>query len=1011
MRPYPVEELLIALRAEILSARRGSGETAEKVALHGGARTGGDGKEHEYVFSCKAWREGFDRKRLVIRLSRSRQPWLPAEVSRMPDGKVRVSTVADLGASPGNVLLREDDAAGWEVLAERLEEIGEQHSPVDPNVAGWLLGRGSPKMGRATDPARWVANWPRLRLNQRQREAIEFALASQVLFLWGPPGTGKTDVVSHIVEGCYRQGLSVVFVAPTNVAVDQAVERICGLLAEEDGFDCGLVQRAGDIAVASLHTRYGEQVSPERVAARLAAELDVAITQASEQLRAAQAAIVIHDEALSLSNELETGRGRHRAATTEAATANRQAVNAEAQVARYRAEIAKIGDPTGLFGKRKADRLALLQQQLSVAGRMAGDAWHRQRNAEAEQITAAADISEVSGRLAAVRSRLAGVPPRPQLVRQAEQLRNQLDALDQQRRRIQDTVRSRCRVIGATVSRAVQSRKLLDRIDVVVIDEAGMVDLPSVWYAAGLADKRVVVAGDFRQLPAVTKAAEDRSATEEEREHCRQWMDRDAFSAAGLVGPLGSVRRHATLVGLDTQYRMRKPICGLVNIVAYPDAPLVTGRDDTSRLPSSALLEAPVVLVNTSTRRIQVRARNSHKTNPVHEAVIHELVRGLQYDGALPGRKWADLVEGERPPDRLAVIAPYRDQVRSLQASLKYRFGEHYEGVVDTVHRFQGSQRPLVVIDTVAGAGDRPGYFYDGTGLSSKTCRLLNVALSRAQDHLVVVADVEHLREHLPPHSEAVRMLDYLERHARQLLVDDLVPIREASDLAGLSEDELARPAFFPADEVRRAVEWDIDRATTSIDVYCAFLDPNPVHYWLRRLADRIAQGVQVTVFTRDPRGDAGKAALVEQLRAGGCRVDVRERMHEKVMILDAAVLWHGSLNLLANSGPTDLMMRITDPSSCERVRRIMDRARMERPLWDPRAHKADGRTSGPRSSDGLKPGDVANGRLYLDVAYADRQAAKRELRAQWDGQARLWWVDAQRVSREQAKRWLPADE
>jgi superfamily I DNA and/or RNA helicase len=53
------------------------------------------------------------------------------------------------------------------------------------------------------------------------------------------------------------------------------------------------------------------------------------------------------------------------------------------------------------------------------------------------------------------------------------------------------------------------------------------------------------------------------------------------------------------------------------------------------------------------------------------------------------------------------------------------------------VHRFRGSQRPIVVVDTVAGAGDKPGYFYEGSGLSSQTCRLLNVMLSRAEDHLL----------------------------------------------------------------------------------------------------------------------------------------------------------------------------------------------------------------------------------------------------------------------------------
>ncbi|MDV9177360.1 AAA domain-containing protein, partial [Streptomyces sp. W16] len=627
------------------------------------------------------------------------------------------------------------------------------------------------------------------------------------------------------------------------------------------------------------------------------------------------------------------------------------------------------------------------------------------------------------------RPRLAGVPARATLAGQAETLQKQLDELDQQRRRIQDTVRSKCRVMGATVAKAVQSRKLLDRVDVVVIDEAGMVDLPSAWLAAGLAGKRVVVAGDFRQLPAVTKGASDRKATEQEKAHSREWAARDTFHAAGLVTDSGSVREDPRLVALDTQYRMREPICALVNDVAYPDAPLSTGRDDRSRIPFNPLVDAAIILVDTSKQRIP---GPDYKANTVNEAVVHELVRGLQYEGVLPGRKWSDgeATPGGRATDRLAVIAPYKAQVKALQGSLKYRFGEEYESLVDTIHRFQGSQRPIVVFDTAVGAGRYPGIFYEGTGLSSQTCRLLNVALSRAQDHLVVVADLDHLRKHLAPHSEARIMLDHLESHAQVMSADQLVPTRDAAQLSALSEEELSRPAFFPADEVYKAVEWDIERASTSIEVYCPFLDPIPVRKWSTLLGRRVSEGVRIVVYTRaadEQRDDASAERhqqRIDQLRAVGCEVDFRERMHEKVLILDSTVLWHGSLNLLANSGPTDLMMRFTDPSSCERVSRVIERARKDKAAWNPRAGGGGGSLDGGVNggvngssrtaeaavppADGISPGAVVNGRLYLQVPFAEKDDAKKLLGAQWDKPNRLWYVDAARVTREQARRWLP---
>lgn len=1018
-QPYPVAELLTAVRAEIQAERRGDGQDGQKVSLSAGRLVSSSAGRFEYVFVCKRWDQSLDGASVLVRASRSRGLWTTAEASRMPDGKVRLIAGEDLGKSVPNVQIRQDDTAGLVLVAERLETVGQDDSPVRVESAGWIVGRGEPAVTRAADPGRWVSNWQGLRLNPRQRLAIEHALASQILFLWGPPGTGKTDVVGHIVEGCFRQGHSILFLAPTKVAVDQALERMCDLLKAEDRFAEGLVQRAGDIEVPSLRDRYGEFVDPAQITARISAQLDESLTRATEALKNARAAIALHDDRASLEQALSSARTARSAAMISKEAAGKDGLRAEADAARLRLKISELGTPGGLFAKRKEAQLATLSGELAQAEAAAQGAGKQVAEAERDATEAAADIGELTGRLAAARARLAGVAARQALAQQAEALQKQIDDLDQQRRKIHDTVRSRCRVMGATVAKAVQSRKLLDRVDVVVMDEAGMIGLPSAWLAAGLAGKRVVVAGDFRQLPAVTKGEGDKKATEQERAHSRQWASRDAFHAAGLVTASGSVRQDPRLVALDTQYRMREPICDVVNVVAYPDAPLATGRDSHSRIPFNPLVDAPVILIDTSKQRIPGA---DHKANTVNEAVVHELVRGLQYEGVLPGRKWEGTAAGERATDRLAVIAPYRAQVQALKGSLKYRFGEEYEGLVDTIHRFQGSQRPIVVFDTAVGAGKTPGFFYQGTGLSSHTCRLLNVALSRAQDHLIVVADLDHLRKHLAPHSEARVMLDHLESHAQLISADQLVPTRDAAQLSILSEEELARPAFFPADEVNAAVEWDIARAVTSIELYCPFLDPRPVRRWSALLGRRVADGVKVVVHTRAAEEQRDEAAAqryqqrIDELRSVGCEVDFRERMHEKVLILDGAVLWHGSLNLLANTGPTDLMMRFTDPASCERVSRVIERARKDRAAWNPRtaASGGSGRERGatapstPSGGKTVSPGDIVDGRLYLQVTYAEKDEAKKQLRARWDGEEGLWYVDAARVSRAQASRWLP---
>lgn len=1002
---YPTGDLATAIEHEITAILAGDGSAEDRIQLSQGRLIRTQGSDHEYAFTVKGWRDtGNDQ--FLVRPSRARDAWVRAMASVMPDGKLRLTTRGELAGDLANAQLRPDDTLPLSRLAERIVETRDRAGTFNKTAASWILGDGSPKIGRCSETERLVRGYPGLRLNERQRLAIEHALASDITFVWGPPGTGKTDVVSRIIEGCYRQGLRVLFVAPTHVAVDQALERVCELLRHEERFESGLVQRNGEIAIPSLKRRFGPKIIASEIAGTHTAELVTRIDEIKSRLADVRAGIELHRQVIAAMREKGELEGRIERLARLLPVLHGKAKAATEAVARAQVLLDRMGDPATLNRVRKRDRYEA--RLAEVRRRSTAAAGHRveRDNAERELRTCDTALEALTSRLSKDVARVSAVPPLDRLTASEQNLSGELARREKERGDIAATVRDRCQVMGTTVAKAVQTSVPMSSIDVVIIDEVGMVSLPSAWYAAGLAAKRVVLAGDFRQLPPVTHGSGNRNASAQDREHSRTWMDRDAFTAAGLVDAGGRARPDARMICLDAQYRMRADICAVVNAVAYPDSPLRTQRDETSRVPESPLLTGSLVLVDTTNRRVPYPRgrRDAHTTNPVHEAVIHELVRGLQYDTVLPTRK-ADVPEGERATDRLAVITPYRAQVQALKASLRHRFGESYEGLADTVHRFQGSQRPVVVIDTGAGAGAKLGRFYEGTGLSSTTCRLLNVALSRAQDHLIVVADVEFLRAHLAPDSEATSMLEHLVVHAHRLPVDDLVPIRAASDLSGLSAEELARPAFFPADEVTRAVAWDIEHAARSVEIYCPFLDPTPVRQWLRRLEPRIAAGIRVTVHTRPPDDHPTAADLVDDLRQAGCEVSLRERMHEKVMIVDESVLWHGSLNLLARVGPTDLMMRITDASACARVRRIMEQARRDQPLAHRGPRPADGR--GTRSGQDIGPGDVVGGRLYLDVPYEEKDEAKRTVKAQWDKARKLWHVDAA-TPRPKVTRWLP---
>lgn len=64
-------------------------------------------------------------------------------------------------------------------------------------------------------------------LNDEQKEAIVHALNSETVYLiHGPPGTGKTKTICEFIRQCVRLNLKVLATAPSNIAVDNIVERL-----------------------------------------------------------------------------------------------------------------------------------------------------------------------------------------------------------------------------------------------------------------------------------------------------------------------------------------------------------------------------------------------------------------------------------------------------------------------------------------------------------------------------------------------------------------------------------------------------------------------------------------------------------------------------------------------------------------------------------------------------------------------------------------------------------------
>jgi DNA polymerase alpha-associated DNA helicase A len=90
-----------------------------------------------------------------------------------------------------------------------------------------LFGHSSPTPVSDSDIAAVNPEWISTALNDSQKEAIKFTLASRELALiHGPPGTGKTTTLIELILHLVRQKLRVLVCGPSNISVDNIVERL-----------------------------------------------------------------------------------------------------------------------------------------------------------------------------------------------------------------------------------------------------------------------------------------------------------------------------------------------------------------------------------------------------------------------------------------------------------------------------------------------------------------------------------------------------------------------------------------------------------------------------------------------------------------------------------------------------------------------------------------------------------------------------------------------------------------
>ena len=557
--------------------------------------------------------------------------------------------------------------------------------------------------------------------NMSQKMAVEQAVQNPVSIVQGPPGTGKTQTILNMIANMLLLNKRVAVVSNNNSATANVLEKLqkyeldfvtafLGSNLNKEAFIYG--QSSETPVLAALEPKEQEAVFKE--IHLLNHELDdafakkselAALIQETDALRLEMAHFIRYeDEGRSLDLKL---RGEEFLPKSSA----RKLLKAW----QFYEEKAASDNNTGLTGRLGylsgvLEKIALLYR-FGMAGRALFGISIGDRILMLQKAYYLRKIADLEARRKELEDTLAGF--------RFDQRLDRLGALSLQllRHRLAVNYNNRDRkkftlddlwqrpeeflieypVILSTTFSVITSLKSGYVFDCVIVDEASQVDLLSGVLAMACA-KKLVIVGDPMQLPNVLTGQDQKRTQEIALQY--DLPDHVRFDRNNLLSAVRTAFPDMPETLLREHYRCHPKIIQFCNQKFYGGELLVMTHDKG---------EPDVLRAYTTVAGRHARGTfNQRQVDEITQTVLPEL--------------------GVINPADIGIVSPYRGQATRIRSSVGSE-----EIDVDTVHKYQGREKRIIIITTVANEANE---FVDNPNL-------LNVAVSRAQEKLRLVVSQE----------------------------------------------------------------------------------------------------------------------------------------------------------------------------------------------------------------------------------------------------------------------------
>jgi very-short-patch-repair endonuclease len=672
---------------------------------------------------------------------------------------------------------------GLEVELGKLQTV-EEEGYQGTSLGSWLTRKNIESVATEQKPLLEV-----LPLNSEQRQAVRQALSNQLTVITGPPGTGKSQVVTSILVNAAWQGKTVLFASKNNKAVDVVETRVNALGPRPVLLRLGANEYQANLAKYLVSLMAATATADDRQQYDECLKIHEKLRMGSESLDIELDSLVkLRNGVDKLEQAVETARKdlgpevfkkvRH----LDVATIQQASDRFTGAI--RQADYSKQGFFTWLFWFfTKQGRYEQLAHETEAFGKIAAQIgaevpqeqpddttikeWVRLSQWLLERLMLVALIKEYFAKLNALTSarplenvteqRLSLTAEiaknsetlwqswlRLQPARMAPEQRKLLGdygaliqmvvSADEQNQRVGREVYRRYyqlfpKITSILTCWAVTSLSARGRVpfesnffDLLVIDEASQCDIASalpLLYRA----RRVAVIGDPQQLRHISTL----SRQQDQQLLAKHGLIDDypgwTYSTRSLFDLATSLCRSEDVVVLRDHHRSHADIIGFSNRYFYEGRLRLATNYDRLRMTS---IDGPAVRW-LDIRGGVVRPGTGGAVNDAEaRAVVSELERltAHGYRGSV------------------GVVSPFRAQANRIRDLVNQNdvLVSHLGGLdflADTVHKFQGDERDVMIFSPVVSSGITDS----ATRFLSGTPNLFNVAITRARSALIIVGD------------------------------------------------------------------------------------------------------------------------------------------------------------------------------------------------------------------------------------------------------------------------------